>query len=427
MPCNISSDNSQARSSWLTTIRLVRDADTLDPAPAPADGAPMTATRYSPVEMLARLVAFPTVSDRSNLDLIHFARDYLAEHGVASRLVHDDTGLKANLYCTIGPSVPGGVILSGHTDVVPVEGQPWTSDPFTLVERDGKLYGRGTCDMKGFDAIALALVPEMVAAPLKRPIHICLSYDEEVGCQGAGRMVDRMVAEGYAPLAVIVGEPSRMKVVTAHKGGMRYTVTVRGKAVHSSRIDIGVSAVMLAGRLIAWHDDRLLKNAREHDPKNPFLPPYTTLHCGMVEGGLAPNITAAHCRFVAEVRTIAGERAEDYLDELKAHIAADILPRMHAIDPTTGVDIQVYTSVRALEPETDGAAEALARRLTGDNGVHVVPYGTEAGIFQGAGWSTIVCGPGDIDQAHQPDEFVEISEMEAGAVFVRRLIADLSR
>jgi acetylornithine deacetylase len=311
--------------------------------------------------------------------------------------------------------------------VVPVEGQPWTTDPFRLVERDGKLYGRGTCDMKGFDAIALALVPEMLAAPLKRPIHLCLSYDEEVGCQGAGRMVDRMVAEGYAPSAVIVGEPSRMKVVTAHKGGMRYTVTVRGKAVHSSRIDTGVSAVMMAGRLIAWHDERLLANARAADPENPFVPPYTTVHCGMVEGGLAPNITAALASFVAEVRTVPGDVAEDTLDAMRAYIAAELLPRMHAIDPTTGVDINVYTSVRALEPEVDGAAETLARRLTGDNGVNVVPYGTEAGIFQGAGWSTIVCGPGDIAQAHQPDEYVEVSEMEAGMTFGRRLIAELSR
>jgi acetylornithine deacetylase len=384
-----------------------------------------SATVYTPIEMLGKLVAFPTVSSVSNLELIEFCRGYLSSHGVASTLVPSADGTKANLYATVGPVVPGGVVLSGHTDVVPVEGQAWTSDPWTLTERAGKLYGRGTCDMKGFDAIALALVPEMLTAGLKRPVHLALSYDEEVGCAGAGFMVDQM-ATHLKPAAVIVGEPSRMKVVTGHKGGLRYVTTVRGKAVHSSRIDIGVSAVMVAARLVTWHDDMLRENARTADPSNPFEPPYTTLHCGMIQGGTAPNITAERCSFVAEVRAIPQEDAEDYLRRYRDYVAREIEPAMKAIAPETGVEIERMSSVRGLAPEQDGAAEALVRRLTGDNGSHVVAYGTEAGIFQSVGWSSVVCGPGDIAQAHQPDEYIEISEMEAGTAFMRKLIASLA-
>jgi len=382
--------------------------------------------RFTPIEMLARLVAFPTVSRDSNLALIAFVRDYLEGHGVACHLVPSAEGDKANLYATIGPAVDGGVVLSGHTDVVPVDGQAWTSDPFTLTERAGRLYGRGTCDMKGFDAIALALVPEMLAAGLKRPIHLALSYDEEVGCAGAPFMVEEMAGKGFRPSAVIVGEPSRMKVVTGHKGGTRYHVTVRGKAVHSSRVDIGVSAVMVGARLVVWHEEVMRGNARRADPENPFEPPYTTLHCGIMQGGTAPNITAEHCHIVCEVRAIPQESPFDYLERFRAYVRDEIEPAMRAIAPETGVTIEQMSSVRGLSPERDGAAEALARRLTGDNGSHVVAYGTEGGIFQGAGWSTIVCGPGDIAQAHQPDEFIEVSEMSAGTDFVRRLIRTLA-
>jgi acetylornithine deacetylase len=380
--------------------------------------------RTTPVEMLAKLVAFPTVSSESNLELIEFCRAYLASHGVASTVIPSPDGTKANLFATIGPDAPGGVVLSGHTDVVPVADQPWTSDPFTLAERDGRLYGRGTCDMKGFDAIALALVPDMLAAGLKRPIHLALSYDEEVGCHGARVMVEAL-AEKVAPSAVIVGEPSRMKVVTAHKGGLRYTVEVRGKSVHSSRIDIGVSAVMVAARLVTWHDDRLKQNAARAPADSPFEPPYTTLHCGVIQGGTAPNITAERCRFVGEVRAVPGEDPRGYYEDFRAY-AASLEPGMRAVAPETGIDIALLSHVQPLTPEDGGTAEALARRITGDNGTHVVPFGTEAGIFQSAGWSTVVCGPGDIEQAHQADEYIELSEMESGTRFVRRLIETLA-
>lgn len=381
---------------------------------------------FSSREMLARLVAFPTVSSSSNLDCISFIRDYLANHGIESRTVPSPDGTKANLYATVGPSVEGGVVLSGHTDVVPVEGQAWSSDPFTLTERNGRLYGRGTCDMKGFDALALAAVPRMLEAGLKRPVHLALSYDEEVGCQGAPSMVDEMARIIPTPSAVIVGEPSRMRVVTGHKGSVSWFTTVRGHSVHSSRIDLGVSATMVAARLVTWLDDALADNRRRADPKNIFEPPYTTLHVGTINGGTATNIVAAECRFVTEVRAIPTEDAADYMRRFEAYVRETIEPAMKAIAPETGVDMVFRASVRGLAPETDGQAERLVRRLTGDNGTQVVSYGTEAGIFQNAGWSAVVCGPGDIAQAHQADEYIEVAELAAGGAFMDRLVAELA-
>lgn len=382
--------------------------------------------KYTPKEMLAKLVSFNTESQRSNLDLIQFCRDYLAGLGVESTIVPSPDGQKANLYATVGPAVAGGVVLSGHTDVVPVAGQDWTSDPWTLTERDGKLYGRGTCDMKGFDATALALVPEMIEAGLKRPIHIALSYDEEVGCLGARIMIDAMAAAGLTPSAVIVGEPSMMQVVTGHKGGTRMKTTVRGHAVHSSRVDIGVPAVMIAGKLIAWHDEVMTENKARTPNDNGFEPPYTTLHVGVVQGGTAVNITAEHCSFTHEVRVIPGERDNNYVERYRARIA-ELEAGMKAIAPETGIEMEITSFTPALGPEKHGEAEALSRRLTGDNGSHVVAYGTEGGLFQAAGWSTVVCGPGDIAQAHQPDEFITVAQLDAGARFIRGVIAELAR
>ncbi|KQU54306.1 acetylornithine deacetylase [Bosea sp. Leaf344] len=380
----------------------------------------------TPKDMLAKLVSFNTESQRSNLELIHFCRDYLAGLGVDSRIVPSPDGQKANLYATIGPQAAGGIVLSGHTDVVPVAGQDWSSDPWTLTERDGRLYGRGACDMKGFDAIALALVPEMLKAPLKRPVHIALSYDEEVGCQGVRVMIKDMVQAGFAPSAVIVGEPSMMQVVTGHKGGMRMRTTVRGHAVHSSRVHAGVPAVMIAAELIHWHNEVMAENKARTPADTGFEPPYTTLHVGVVQGGTAVNITAEHCSFTHEVRCIPGESDEAYEQRYRAKLA-EVEARMQAIAPETGIDFEVTSYTPAMGPEQGGAAETLCRRLTGDNGSHVVSYGTEGGLFQRAGWSTVVCGPGDIAQAHQPDEFLSVDQLEKGTQFVRGVIAELSR
>ena len=376
-------------------------------------------------ELLARLVAFRSVSRDSNLDIIDFCREHLARHGVESRIVPSPEGDKANLFATIGPNVPGGVVLSGHTDVVPVEGQAWSTDPFTLVERDGRLYGRGACDMKGFDAIVLAGVPAMLSAPLKRPIHIALSYDEEIACRGAPHLVRAMAETIAAPAAVIVGEPTRLAVVTGHKASVQLQAFVTGRAVHSSRIDQGVSAVMTAARLIAWHEDVMEENRRRADPADLFEPPYTTLHCGMVAGGNAANVVASTAWFYSDIRAIPAESAWDYVERLRAYARDVVEPKMRAIAPETGIRIETISEIPGLKPEPDGEAEELARRLTGDNGTHVVAYGTEAGLFQNAGWSTVVCGPGDIAQAHQPDEFIEVSELAAGEAFVGRIIRDL--
>jgi acetylornithine deacetylase len=379
----------------------------------------------SPREMLARLIAFPSVSTSSNLDLIHFCRDWLKSHGVESHLVMNAEGDKANLYATIGPRVEGGIVLSGHTDVVPVEGQAWSSDPWTLTEREGRLYGRGTTDMKGFDALVLALVPEMVQAPLQRPVHIALSYDEEIACRGAPSMVQAMAEAIPTPSAVIVGEPTRHAVVTGHKASVQLRTEVTGYAVHSSRIDQGVSAVMNAARLITWHEDAMEENKRRVDPSNPFEPPYTTLHCGMMVGGSAANIVSSSAWFFSDIRAIPTESPDEYLERYRAYIRDVIEPRMKAVIPEAGIAVELVAEVPGLRPETDGAAERLMRRLTGDNGSHVVSYGTEAGIFQRVGWSTVVCGPGDIAQAHQPDEYIETSEFEAGERVLRRLIGEL--
>lgn len=376
-------------------------------------------------EMLARLIAFPSVSTSSNLDMIHFCRAWLQEHGVESHLVMSPEGDKANLYASIGPSIEGGVVLSGHTDVVPVEGQAWTSDPWTLTERGGRLYGRGTCDMKGFDALVLALVPYMTQAELRRPIHIALSYDEELACRGAPSMVSEMAERIPTPAAVIVGEPTRHAVVTGHKASVQMRTKVTGYAVHSSRIDQGVSAVMNAARLITWHDDVMEENRRRVDPANPFEPAYTTLHCGVVAGGSAANIVSSSAWFYSDIRAIPSEDPVEYLNRYRIYIQNIVEPRMKANFPEAGVEVELIAEVPGLRPEVDGEAERLMRRLTGDNGTHVVSYGTEAGIFQKVGWSAVVCGPGDIAQAHQPDEYIEISEFEAGEKLLRHLVDSL--
>jgi acetylornithine deacetylase len=333
-------------------------------------------------------------------------------------------GDKANLYASIGPMVEGGIVLSGHTDVVPVEGQAWSTDPWTLTEREGRLYGRGATDMKGFDALVLALVPEMARAPLKRPVHIALSYDEEVACRGAPSMIREMAAVLPKPAAVIVGEPTRHAVVTGHKASVQLMTRVTGRAVHSSRIDQGVSAVMVAARLIAWHDDTMAENRRRADPTNAFEPPWTTLHCGMVQGGAAANVVASSAWFYSDIRAIPTENPWEYLERYRAY-ADSLEPAMREVAPETGIAIELVSDIPGLRPESEGEAERLVRRLTGDNGTHVVSYGTEAGLFQAAGWSTVVCGPGDIAQAHQPDEYIEASELEAGDRFLRRVVDSL--
>ncbi len=375
-------------------------------------------------DLMDRLVGFPTVSRDSNLDLIDFVEDYLSGFGVASTRVPNEDGTKAALYAHIGPEVDGGVVLSGHTDVVPVDGQAWDTDPFTVTERQGKLYGRGTCDMKGFDALALSAVPLALERGIKRPLQIALSYDEEVGCVGAPPMIDHMVSHGL-PRAdtVLVGEPSMMKVVTGHKGGIGYKMHFRGFEVHSSLAPQGVSAIMMAAKLINWANEVNAENAAKtpSDLAADFVPPYTTLHVGTISGGTAHNITAKDCHFGFDFRIVPKEDIGAWQARFMDKVA-EIEAEMKAVRPEAGITAEQYFSVPGLRPEEDGKAEAMIRRLTGDNASHVVSYGTEAGQFQERGYSAVICGPGDIAQAHQPNEFITVDQFRQGEAFIGRLV-----
>ena len=383
------------------------------------------ADTYTPLQMLEKLVGFDTVSHRSNLPLIQFVQDYLASHGVDSTLVPNDDGDKASLYAHIGPMVTGGVILSGHTDVVPVAGQSWSSDPFTVVEKDGKYFGRGTCDMKGFLAIALAHVPHMLAADLKTPIQLAFSYDEEVGCEGAIPMIKELADKMPKAALCIVGEPSLMKAVTGHKGGIGFVNEVTGYEVHSSLAHTGVSAVMTAATLVEWHNHKNEQAVATQDPDCAFDPPFSTYHVGTIQGGTASNITAKSCTFINDFRLLPDQDSQQAAAEYLA-FAAELDAKIKAIRPEAGIKVTQRFDVPGLKPEDNGAAESLVRRLTGDNSINVVSYGTEAGHFQTEQISTVICGPGSIEQAHQADEYITIAQYNQGGVFMRDLIAALS-
>jgi len=377
---------------------------------------------------MEKLIAFPTVSTESNLALIDFVESYLADLGVASTRVADATGQKASLYAHIGPQVAGGVVLSGHTDVVPVAGQAWDTDPFTVTEKDGKLYGRGTCDMKGFDALALSAVPLALERGIKRPLQIALSYDEEIGCLGAPPMIDHMVSHGM-PRAdtVIVGEPSMMQVVTGHKGGIGWDMHFRGFEVHSSIAYQGVSAIMMAAKMIEWCNKVNAETAAA-TPSGlaaAFDPPYTGLHVGTIHGGTANNITAKDCYFNVNIRLVPGDDVRVWEARVLAKVA-ELEAEMKAVRPEAGITAAQNFELTGLVPESMGKAEEIARRLTGDNATHVVSYGTEAGQFQERGYSAVVCGPGDIAQAHQPNEFITIDQFQQGEAFIARLVEALA-
>lgn len=382
--------------------------------------------KQTPREVLEKLVSFPTVSRDSNLDLADWVQTFLADNGVASHRMLNEDGQKAAIYAHVGPDAPGGVVLSGHTDVVPVDGQAWVSDPWLVTEKDGKLFGRGTCDMKGFNALALVALVKAAKAPLKKPLQIALSYDEEIGCEGAPPLIEKM-QQNLPPAALaIIGEPSMMKVVTGHKGGRGFIVHVRGFEVHSSLMHTGVNAIMEGAKLIDWCNRVNTESAaaKPTEIAAMFDPPWTSLHVGEISGGTAHNITAKDCRFDVDFRFVPTDSPEEweakFIEEVKRIEAG-----MKAIHPDTGIELAPFYGLPGLRPEKDGAAEQLARRLTGDNAGHVVSYGTEAGHFQNAGYSGVICGPGDIAMAHQPNEYVTIAQMEAGEAFMDRLIAHL--
>ena len=379
----------------------------------------------TPRQVLERLVAFPTVSRDSNLALVDWLEGYLTGHGIECHRHWNEDRQKAALMAHAGPRIAGAVVLSGHSDVVPVDGQDWSSDPWTVVERDGRLYGRGTCDMKGYVALAVWALVRAQKMGVRRPVQLALSYDEEVGCTGAPPMIATMGQVLPKGSAALIGEPSNMKIITGHKGGTGFHVHVKGFEVHSSLLPYGVSAIMEGARLIGWVNDRNAEiQAREPTPiAATFYPPFTTLHVGMISGGTAHNITAADCRFAVEMRVVPGEEVEAHAGAFEAEVAR-LDAALKAVRPEAGVHLERFFGVPALVPEAEGEAEAIARRLTGDNATGVVSYGTEAGQFQEAGYSAIVCGPGDIAQAHQPDEYLEVSEFEAGQRFMERLLAE---
>lgn len=373
------------------------------------------------IDILSTLVGFDTTSRGSNLALIEWVERYLDGLSIPHRRVPNAERTKSNLVATIGPQVEGGVVLSGHTDVVPVDGQPWTSDPFTVAERDRRLFGRGTCDMKGFIALALAAAPEIAAADPRKPVHLAFSYDEEIGCLGAPAMIEMIRRELPAPALVVVGEPTDMEAVSGHKGIATFHVTVTGREAHSSQTQQGVSANMAAIRLMATLVEISERLEREADPASPFTPKGATLTIGVIHGGTAHNILARRCEFQFDLRSPPGLDLEAALGGFFAE--AEALDRqIKARAPEGGVAVHRHSNVPAFAPEPDGAAEAFARRLAGDNGPsRVVSYAAEAGQFQRAGFSTVLCGPGSISQAHQPDEYVEVSQVERGLAFMRRL------
>ncbi len=380
--------------------------------------APHASTKDA-IELLAKLVAFDTTSARSNLELIGFVQDYLDGHGVAPILVPDGDGKKACLFASIGEG-DGGVGLSGHSDCVPITGQSWTSDPFALTEREGKLYGRGTCDMKGFLACVLASVSLFKSVPLTEPIHILISYDEEVGCVGVRPMIARFGQDLPRPRAVIVGEPSGMQVIDGHKCIDVFRTTVTGKEAHSSMPAIGVNAISAASRLVEEIDRIAAEVAgAENDPH--FDPPYSTVMVAMVDGGTAPNIVPRNCGILWQLRGLPGTKAKDVPARLAAFAEEKLLPGMRAITPDASVDTKTETAVPAFSAGPDSEAVSLALTLTGANRSSGVSYATEAGLFQDAGCPAVVCGPGDIEQAHTADEFVAISQIESCLEFLAKL------
>jgi acetylornithine deacetylase len=369
---------------------------------------------------LASLVSFPTVSAVSNLDLLDFVEKETAPFGGRVRRFPNAEGDKANLLVSIGPETPGGIIFSGHTDVVPTEGQAWTGDPWTLRETNGKLIGRGATDMKGFLACCLAALPGISAKKLNRPIHLAFSYDEEVGCTGVGSMAEWVGQSDLKPRLAVIGEATSMDMIAAHKGGMIGWCRIKGKPGHSSQPDRYVNAVMAAGDMIA-EINRIRDDMRNGTRFEGLDPPYSTIQVNLIKGGLHGNIVSESCEFFWEMRLVPGESDHAVLDRMKRFAAEKLEPAMKAVDPECGVEFEVQARIPGLKPNEDPALARELLRLLGRKEPRYVPYGTEAGIFQLAGVPSVVIGPGDIADAHQPDESVAISELEKCVAFLHQL------
>lgn len=375
--------------------------------------------------LLERLISYPTVSADSNLALIHHLADRLRSVGARVEIWHDQTGAKANLFATLGPDRDGGIVLSGHSDVVPVTDQDWSTDPFTLTERGGNWYGRGTCDMKGFIAAAVVMADRYAQLDLRRPVHFAFTYDEEIGCFGAQALAQTLRERGLKPAVAIIGEPTSMRIIEGHKGCYEYTTRFTGMEGHGSSPDLGVNAVEYAVRYVS----KLLElkaDLRTRAPKGSrFEPPWTTINTGALTGGVAHNVIPGKAQVDWEMRPVQKSDAEFVKDTLHRFCTHDLIPAMQAVHPGAGIETEVIGEVDGLEPMAVNEARDLVMELTGANGADVVPFGTEAGIFQDLGMSVVVCGPGSIEQAHKPDEYVSSAQMAQCLDMLERLAAKL--
>jgi acetylornithine deacetylase len=390
--------------------------------------APAAATAIAPqlvgFDLIRTLVSYDTTSRESNLALIHWVRDYLASHGIGSQLTYDDERRKANLFATLpaqdGNTTVGGIVLSGHTDVVPVDGQPWDTAPFEVTQVGDRLHGRGVTDMKSFSATGLALVPELLRRGLARPLHFALSYDEEVGCIGVRRLIADIVARGIKPAGCIVGEPTGMQVVVAHKGKRAYRCRVRGHEAHSSLTPLGVNAVQVASEVVNF----LVQMARRFRDRGGFDAaydvPYTTVHAGLIRGGTALNIVPRDCQFDFEIRHLPFDDPDTLLAEVR-RFAATLQPEMHAVDPHTHIEFDHLSTLPGFDTHGGSEIAELARACSGTHEYGKVSFGSEAAHFHNNGVATIICGPGHIAQAHQPNEWVTLEQLAQCEAFMRRL------
>lgn len=376
-------------------------------------------------ELLAALVAFDTTSRESNLQLIEFVRDYLAQFDVPCELIFNEQRNKANLFATLGPADRPGIVLSGHTDVVPVDGQPWTVAPFALSEHNGKLFGRGTADMKGYIACVLAAVPDLLAAPLNMPVHIALSYDEEVGCLGVRALLAELEKRPVKPLLCIIGEPTELKPVLGHKGKLAMRCEVHGAACHSAYAPEGVNAIEYAAELIGelGRIGTALRAMDLHDPR--FDPPFTTVQTGVISGGKALNIVPADCCFDFEVRALPAQDPREVAAQLQHYAEAHVLPKMRTVNAGSDVRFSELSAYPGLVTDAKSQAARLIAHFCGSDEFTTVAFGTEGGLFDAIGIPTVVCGPGSMDQGHKPDEFVSVAQLDGCDVMLRRIIDKL--
>lgn len=381
----------------------------------------------SAISHLRELVAFETISALPNLGLVKYVQEQLGQHGIDCSISYDETGQRANLHGFTGPAVEGGVLLNGHTDVVPVEGQAWTGNPFTLRQHEGRLYGRGTADMKGFLACALAAIPLWQQKALKRPIHACMCYDEEIGGFGAPILVDDIARHAPKPAVSIIGEPTEMQIVTAHKGGYEMRTKITGLEAHSSDPRVGTNAIIYATRFINFLDEMAKNLAANPEKDSAFDPAYTTINVGTIEGGVSRNTVAGSCAFDWEIRPLPSSDGKKLIETITEFAMKELLPEMRKTCPDADIHIEMQADVPSLAHEQAEQATNLVSRITGLNSTHAVPFGTDAGHFAAAGMSTIIMGPGRIEQAHKPDEYIEIKQIEKCLSFFDKLGDELAR